>query len=50
MASRDSINNMNEPSIRTHWPIVVDCPPFHENNGGATVQLSVIGGDFQIRF
>ena len=28
---------MNELNTRTHRPIVVDCPPFDENNGGAVV-------------
>ena len=42
MAPGDNINNMNGPNIRTHRPIVVDCPPFHENNGGAIVLHSLV--------
>ena len=42
MVSGDNINNMNEPNIHTHRPIVVDCPPFHENNGGAIVLHTLV--------
>lgn len=42
MAAGDNINSMNEPNTSIHRPIVVDCPPFHENSGGAVVLHTLV--------
>ena len=42
VASGDNINYMNELNTCTHRPIIVDCPPFNENSGGAIVLHTLV--------
>ena len=42
VASGDNINYMNELNTCTYRPIIVDCPPFNENSGGAIVLHTLV--------